>query len=49
MICRSCDACQKARGLTTLSFAKLVTTLLKEPFMKWGLDIVGPIKFQDNL
>jgi hypothetical protein len=24
--------------------AKLVTTLLKEPFIKWGLDFVGPIK-----
>ncbi len=24
--CRSCDACPKIRGLTTLSFAKLVTT-----------------------
>jgi hypothetical protein len=23
---------------------KLVITLLKEPFMKWGFDSVGPIK-----
>jgi hypothetical protein len=26
------------------SLAKLVTTLLREPFMKWGLDFVGSIK-----
>ncbi len=24
--------------------AKLVTTILKEPFMKWSLDFIGPIK-----
>jgi hypothetical protein len=41
---RSCDACQRARRLTTQSFAKLVTSLQKEQFMKWGLDFVGPIK-----
>ncbi len=42
--CRSCDACQKTRGLATQSLAKLVTSLIEKPFMKWGLDFVGPIK-----
>jgi hypothetical protein len=41
---RSCDACQRIRGLETQSFTKLVTSLPKDPFMKWGLDFVGPIK-----
>jgi hypothetical protein len=30
--------------LATQSLAKLVTTLPEEPFMKWGLNFVGPIK-----
>lgn len=34
--CKSCDACQRARGLATQSLDKLVTILLEEPFMKWG-------------
>jgi len=41
---RSCDACQRIRGLATQSLTKLVTSFLEEPFMKWGLDFVGPIK-----
>ncbi len=35
---------QKIGGLKTKSLIKLVTTLLEEPFMKWGLDFIGPIK-----
>jgi hypothetical protein len=42
--CRSCDACQIIGRLATQSLAKLVTSLPKEPFMKWGLDFVWPIK-----
>ncbi len=41
---RSYDACQRTRGLVTQSLAKLVTNLLEEPFMKWGLDFMGSIK-----
>ncbi len=42
--CRSCDACKKTGELATQSLAKLVTSLLEEPFMKWALNFVGPIK-----
>ncbi len=42
--CRSYGACQRIGGLATQSFAKLVTSPLGEPFMKWGVDFVGPIK-----
>jgi transposase InsO family protein len=31
-------------GLATQSLTKLVTNLLEEPFIKWGLYFVGPIK-----
>jgi hypothetical protein len=47
--CKSCDSCQKIRGLKTKSLAKLVTTFLEEPFMKWGLDFIGPIKLTCKL
>jgi hypothetical protein len=42
--CRSCDACLRTGGLATQSLVKLVTSLLEEPFMKWGLDFVGLFK-----
>ncbi len=41
---KSCETCQRARGLATQSLVELITTLPKEPFMKWGLDFVGLIK-----
>ncbi len=41
---KSCDACQRIRGSVSQSLAKLVRSLLKEPFVKWGLDFVGPLK-----
>ncbi len=42
--CKSCDAHQHIRALATQSLAKLITTLLEKPFMKWGLHFVGLIK-----
>ncbi len=44
MITINLDACQITRRLYTQSLAKLVTSLLDEPFMKQGLDFVGLIK-----
>jgi hypothetical protein len=40
--CKSCDGCQRTGRLATQNFTKLVKSLSKEPFMKWGLDFVGP-------
>jgi hypothetical protein len=40
---KSCDACQRTRGLAIQSLAKLITSLLNEPFMKWGLDLWGQL------
>jgi hypothetical protein len=34
----------KNRRIGNSSLAKLVTSFLEEPFMKWGLDFVGLIK-----
>jgi hypothetical protein len=41
---RSCDACQRTKGLATQSLAKLIISLPKEPCMRWGLDFMGSIK-----
>jgi len=41
---KSCDACQRTRGLATQSLAKLVMNLSKQAFIKQGLNFVGPIK-----
>ncbi len=42
--CRSCNNCQKIGGFKTKNLVKLVTTLIEEPFTKWGLEFIGPIK-----
>jgi hypothetical protein len=42
--CKFCDACVRIGGLANQCLAKLVTSLLEEPFMNWGLDFVGSIK-----
>jgi hypothetical protein len=47
-LCKS-DSYQKIGGLKTKSFAKLVITLLEEPFIKWGLDFIGLIKLVGRL
>ncbi len=31
------------------NLAKLVITLLEEPFQKWGLDFIGPIKLTSKM
>jgi hypothetical protein len=41
---RICDSCQRTRGLKTKSLANFVTTIPKEPFMRWSLDFIGPKK-----
>jgi hypothetical protein len=35
--------------LLTQNLAKLISTLLKEPFQKWGLDFIGFIKHASKM
>lgn len=41
--CKSYDLCQGIGGMKTMSLAKLVISLPKVPFMKWGLDFMWAI------
>ncbi len=43
-VCKSCDECQKIGNLTFYTTTKLMTTLLSNPFMKWGLYFIGQMK-----
>jgi hypothetical protein len=42
--CHSCDLCDRTGNLSMQSLTKFITILLIEPFTKWGLDFIGPIK-----
>ena len=42
--CQTCHECQRTGGLPKLVSTKLITTLSAEPFMKWRLNFVGPVK-----
>ena len=42
--CQTCHEYQKTGGLPKSISTKLMTTLPAKPFMKWGLDFVGPVK-----
>jgi hypothetical protein len=41
---QACDNYQRTKHLIQSNIMKLVILLLAKPFMKWGLDFVGPIK-----
>jgi len=47
--CKSCDSRKKMGGLKTNNLAELVTTFLEEPYMKWGLNFISPIKLAGRL
>jgi hypothetical protein len=47
--CQICDQCQRISNLLTQNLAKLVITLPKEPFKKWGLDFIGLVKLVSRL
>jgi hypothetical protein len=41
---RTCDQCQKTGNLLTYNLVKLVISLLKKPFQKWGLHFIRHVK-----
>jgi predicted alpha/beta-fold hydrolase len=46
---KSCDACQRIGGLATQSLAKLVISLLEEPFMNGDLIFWGQLSQHENI
>ncbi len=46
--CQTYDLCQQTRNLLTQNMAKFITTMLEEPFQKWGLDFIRPIKLASH-
>jgi len=46
---QTCDQCQRIGNLLTQNLAKVVTTLPKEPFQKWGLEFIKLVKFASRM
>jgi hypothetical protein len=42
--CWTCDQCQRTCNLLTQNLVKLIITLPKKPFKKWGLDFIRLVK-----
>jgi hypothetical protein len=47
--CQTYDQCQRIGNMLTQNLAKLVITLLKEPFQKRGLDFIRHVKLASIL
>ncbi len=43
------DQCHKTRNMLTHNVAKLIITLPREPFQKWGLDFVRLVRLASRL
>jgi hypothetical protein len=43
-LCQTCDLSQRSDNLLAQNMANLIITLPEEPFQKWGLNFIGPIK-----
>jgi hypothetical protein len=46
---QTCDLCQQTGDLLAQNITKLIIILLEEPFQKWGLDLIKPIKTNESL
>jgi hypothetical protein len=43
-MCQSCEICQRLGPLGASGKGPLKPVMAFEPFMKWGLNLMGPIK-----
>jgi hypothetical protein len=43
-LCGTCDLCQRIGNMLAQNIEKLIIILHEEPFQKWGLDFIEPIK-----
>ncbi len=43
-LCQRCDICQRLEPMWQSGKGPFMLVMACEPFMKWGLDFMGPIK-----